>query len=109
MRQQIKENEVDNKIYHCINRNDEHPFDLKNRNIVKNEIKSTQNSKWLKYISEPCPEGKYFRRCLGHRSDKCIYAQCNCIFKSFTVPCRKTLLFLYFPLQICHFQNTKDC
>ena len=58
--QQIKPvTKGDGRLFNCLNRQDEDPF------------KKTETKKWQGY--EQCDD-KTERRCLGQRSDQCIYA-----------------------------------
>ena len=63
--QQIKTvTKGDGRLFNCLNRQDEDPF-------KKTE---TKTKKWQG--NQPCDHKKK-RRCLGQRSEKCIWAQCK--------------------------------
>ena len=61
----------DGRIFHCLNRGDENPFEEKG--------KKNGTDDWLKLVNEACendPDNKK-RRCLGGRPEKCVWAKCK--------------------------------
>ena len=56
----------DGRVFHCLNRGDENPFDQ-----IRSENGSNKN--WEKLVEKPC-ENMHERRCLGNRPDPCIRA-----------------------------------
>ena len=74
--QQIQRDHKEDKSYHCLNRYDENPFD-KSRNQTKNS-----EQKWLDEVNGSC-EYERKRRCLGYRSDTCLYAVGKCFLDHF--------------------------
>ena len=59
----------DGRIFHCLNRGDENPFEKKGKKNAADD--------WLKLVNTPCPDNEKMRnrRCLGGRPDKCIHAR----------------------------------
>ena len=58
----------DGRVFHCLNRRDENPFDA-----GKKSNKIDQKT-WLDNVEEPCSLGSTYRRCLGGRVDQCVHA-----------------------------------
>ena len=55
----------DGRIFNCINRGDENPFDAA---TPGNKSKSSDQEKWLKNV-KTCKHER--RQCIGHRADLC--------------------------------------
>ena len=69
--QWIKENQIGDDTYHCLNRADETPF----FRSKKNGNNSTEES-WLQWVRTPCTTFRE-RRCLGMRPEQCVEANCK--------------------------------
>ena len=48
--------------------------------------KGGKQQKWFEDVQKPCPEGNGMRRCIGTRTDICVYEDCK--------------FFLYFSLDL---------
>ena len=72
----------DGNTYHCLNRKDEDPFAK-----TKKQMEDIKRKKsWHEEVNNSCPdkryEGKYYRRCLGNRPDRCQCKFVNSFFKT---------------------------
>ena len=80
--QQIAAMDMNDKVYHCLNRGDETPYktsEIRTSNQTDNSKKKT----WLELVNEPCPGGPTDRRCLGWRADVCVNAGRKCYIRKF--------------------------
>ena len=71
--QQIKTTLQNNSRFDCHNRQDETPFLKKNHQTKKLD----KTEMWLRNVNMSCPKGRYYRRCLGHQPEECIYVKCK--------------------------------
>ena len=39
--------------------------------------KGGKQQKWLEDVKKPCPEGNQYRRCIGTRTDVCVFWTCK--------------------------------
>ena len=39
--------------------------------------KGGKQQKWLEDLNKPCPEGNKYRRCIGTRTDVCVFGTCK--------------------------------
>jgi hypothetical protein len=71
----------DSKMYQCVNRGDESPFSLDDK----------ETDDWLELVTEPCPAQPIIwewnaplthRRCLGQRPDQCVDALSSMYLKT---------------------------
>ena len=58
------------RLFHCLNRADEHPFVEAGR---QNEAENNKKMTWAELVHEPCEKGENYRRCLGDRPDACTH------------------------------------
>ena len=72
--QQIKDSDKGNKLYNCLNRLDENPFFKK---IGNDTGDITEEELWWINVNATCEDKIVKRRCLGHNSDRCIWAKCE--------------------------------
>ena len=68
--QSVNHLKIDDGMYHCLNRADEHIFSEKRQNDTNN------GTDWLQSVTTPCGLdvfGDAYRRCLGRNPDQCVW------------------------------------